>query len=57
MLDSLWIKDTNSNLVTTHVLSKKKEGKLLGTGTRTRGNVFQLNSIEITCLLTKIDNS
>ena len=36
---------------------KKKEGKLLGTSTRTRGNVFQLNSIEITCLVAKIDNS
>ena len=33
------------------------EGKLLGTSTRTRGNVFQLNTIEITCLVANIDNS
>ena len=36
---------------------KKKEEKLLDTSTRTRGNVFQLNSTEITCLVVKIDNS
>ena len=36
---------------------KKKEGKILGTGTRTRGNVFQLNSTETTCLTAKVDNS
>ena len=35
---------------------KNKEGKLLGTGTRTRGNVFQSNSTEITCLVAKVDN-
>ena len=35
----------------------QKQGKLLGTSTRTRGNVFQLNSTEITCLVVKIDNS
>ena len=32
------------------------EGKLLGIGTRTRGNVFQLNSTKITCLVANIDN-
>ena len=36
---------------------KNKEGKLLSTGTRTRGNVFQLNSTKITCLIAKIDNN
>ena len=36
---------------------KDKEGKLLGIGTRTRGNVFQLNTIKITCLVAKFDNS
>ena len=36
---------------------KNKEGKLLGTGTKARGNVFQLNSTKITCLVAKIDNS
>ena len=36
---------------------KNKEGKLLGTGIRTRGNVFQLNSTKITCLVANIDNS
>ena len=36
---------------------KNKEGKLLGTGKKTRGNVFQLNSTEITCLVAKIDNN
>ena len=36
---------------------KNKKGKLLGTRTKTRGNVFQLNSTEITCLVAKIDNS
>ena len=35
---------------------KNKEGKLLGTSTRTRGNVFQLNSIETTCLIANVDN-
>ena len=56
MLDSSWTKDTNYNLVITRVV-KIKEGKLLGTGTRTRGNVFQLNTTKITCLVAKIDNS
>ena len=36
---------------------KNKEEKLLGTSTRTRGNVFQLNSTEITCLVANIDNN
>ena len=36
---------------------KNKEGKLLGTSTRTQGNVFQLNSTKITCFVAKIDNS
>lgn len=36
---------------------KNKEGKLLGTGIRTRGNLFQLNTTEITCLVAKVDNS
>ena len=36
---------------------KDKEGKLLGTHTRTMGNAFQLNSTEITCLVAKVDNN
>ena len=36
---------------------KNKEGKLLGTNTRTRGNVFQLHSTNITCMVAKSDNS
>ena len=30
---------------------------MIGTGTRTKGNVFQLNPTEITCLVAKLDNS
>ena len=36
---------------------KDKEGKFLGTDTRTRGNVFHWNIIEITCLVAKVYNS
>ena len=36
---------------------KNKEGKLLGTSKKTRGNVLQLKSTKITCLVAKIDNS
>ena len=36
---------------------KDKDGKLIGIGTRSRGNVFQLNPIEMTCLVAKVDNS
>ena len=36
---------------------KNKEGKLNSTGTKTRDNVFQLNSTKITCLVEKIDNN
>ena len=36
---------------------KDKDGKLTSTSTRTRGNVFQLNPIEITCLVAKVDNN
>ena len=36
---------------------KDKEVKLHGIGTRTRGNVFQLNTTKITCLVAKVDNS
>ena len=36
---------------------KDKEGKLLGTYTITRGNVFQLNPTEITCLVAKFDSN
>ena len=56
MLDNLWTKDTNYNLVTTRVI-KNKQGKLLGSRTRTRGNVFKLNSTEITFLVAKINNN
>ena len=35
----------------------EKEGKMLGTSTRTRGNVLELNTTEITCLVAKVDNS
>ena len=35
----------------------QKQGKLLGTSTRIRGNVFQLNPTEMTCLVANIDNS
>ena len=35
---------------------KDKDGKLIGIGTRTKVNVFQLNPIELTCLVEKMDN-
>ena len=30
---------------------------MIGTSTRSKGNVFQLNPIEMTCLVAKVDNS
>ena len=36
---------------------KNKEGKLFGIGKRTKGNVFELNSTKITCLVANIDNN
>ena len=30
---------------------------MIGTRTRSRGNVFRLNPTEITCLVAKVDNS
>ena len=36
---------------------KDKKGKFLGLGTRTKGNVFQLNPTEITCLVVKVDKN
>ena len=36
---------------------KDKDGKVIGIGTRSRGNVFQLNPTKITCLVAKIDDS
>ena len=35
---------------------KEKYGKIIGIGTRSRVNVFQLNQIEMTCLVAKVDN-
>ena len=36
---------------------KDKDGKVNGIGTRSRGNVFQLNPNEMTCLDEKVDDS
>ena len=36
---------------------KDKDGKLIGIGTRTKGNIFQLNPIEMTFLVAKMDDS
>ena len=36
---------------------KEKDGKVIGIGKRTRGNVFHLNPTEMTCLVAKVDNS
>ena len=36
---------------------KDKDGKMIGTGTRSKGSVFQLNPTEMTCLVAKVDNS
>lgn len=35
---------------------KDRDGKMIGTGTRSRGNLFQLNPTEMTCLVAKVDN-
>ena len=40
----------------THTI-KDKDGKMFGTRTRSRGNIFQLNPTEMTCLVAKVDNS
>ena len=34
-----------------------EDGKVIGTGTKSRGNVFKLNPTTMTCLIAKIDNS
>ena len=36
---------------------KDKYGKMIGTGKRTKGNVFHLNPTEMTCLIEKLDNN
>ena len=36
---------------------RDKDGKVIGTGTRSRGNVFQLNPTKMTCLVAKVDDS
>ena len=36
---------------------KDRDGELIGTCTRFRGNAFQLNPIEMTCLVAKVDKS
>ena len=36
---------------------KDKDGNLIGIGTRSRVNVFQLNPTTITCFVAKVDNS
>lgn len=36
---------------------KDKHGKLIGTSTRTRGSIFQLNPTKMTCLVEKVDYS
>ena len=36
---------------------KGRNGKLIRTGTRTKGNVFQLSPTEISCLVARIDDS
>ena len=36
---------------------RDKDGKVIGIGTRSRGNVFQSNPTEMTCLVAKIDES
>ena len=35
---------------------KDKDGKIIGIGTRSKVNVFQLNPTEMTCLVVKVDN-
>ena len=34
-----------------------RDGKMIGTSTRSRGNVFQLNPSKMTCLVAKVDSS
>ena len=36
---------------------KDKDSKMIGTRTRSKGNLFQLNPTEMTCLIAKVDNS
>ena len=36
---------------------KYRDGKIIGSGTRSKGNVFQLNPTKMTCLVEKVDNS
>lgn len=36
---------------------KDKDGKMIVNGTKSKGNVFQLNPTEITCLVAKVDNN
>ena len=35
---------------------KDKDGKVIGTRNRSRGNVFQLNPTKMTCLLPKLED-
>ena len=35
---------------------KDKDGKVIGIGTRSRGNVFQLKPTEMTCFFAKVDD-
>ena len=36
---------------------KDRDGKVIGTRTRSRGNVFQLNPTKMTCFIAKVDDS
>ena len=39
------------------VIRIDKDGKVIGIGTRSRGNVFHLNPTEMTCLVAKVDEN
>ena len=56
MLDDYWIGVISYNSEKICMI-RDKDGKVIGIGTRSRGNVFQLNPIEMTCLVAKVDNS
>ena len=36
---------------------KDRDGRIIGIGTRSRSNVFQLNPTKMTCLVAKVDNN
>lgn len=36
---------------------KDKDGKMIGTGIRSRGNVFWLNFTKMACVVAKVDNN